>query len=368
MNQSLPPLTPLRDIAALDGGAVPCPLAALFPSRRSRRRATPNLSRTGYLLGRSVFILKAGWCWPTLHGRLSPARLPHRELWSLPGCGSPGYPLLPMDPAAAGWLGALQGPPRDWLYAGPCSKMWEQGNASVACHPHPGPRLPSSLLLLQVATDHGLTWNFAAWSLSVEWISLSAASAAHSARRHLQPLEQPRPLLAPDGAGLYRAQPRYPGCHQRSAGHRARVSEFVLGLWLLLQVSKAARQWPMMQQDLPLLLRLFAPLRTDAVHHDAAVDPAADQRLRLADLDCRLPGRSPEPAAAPPGQPLHQLAGDPLLLHLPAPRPGVASPAASLSTLWRRGSPRGWYAPRPTSLLGCWPLLLMLAVLIGPRR
>ena len=36
---------------------------------------------------------------------------------------------------------------------------------------HPAEALPSSLLLLQVVTDHGLTWNFAAWSLSVEWIS-----------------------------------------------------------------------------------------------------------------------------------------------------------------------------------------------------
>ena len=36
------------------------------------------------------------------------------------------------------------------------------------------------------------------------------------------------------------------------------VSEFVLGLWLLPRV-KAARQWPMMQRDLPLLIAFLLP-------------------------------------------------------------------------------------------------------------
>ena len=44
----------------------------------------------------------------------------------------------------------------------------------------PAEVLPSSLLLLQVVTDHGLTWNPAAWSLSVEWISYLLFPTAHS--------------------------------------------------------------------------------------------------------------------------------------------------------------------------------------------
>ena len=73
----------------------------------------------------------------------------------------------------------------------------------------------------------------------------------------------------------------------------------------------------------------------------------------LLNLDCRLPGRSPEPAAAPPGQPLHQLAGDLsysiYLLHALVLLTGcelVHSLAPGL-TAW-------WYA-QTNPLLGCWP-------------
>ena len=57
------------------------------------------------------------------------------------------------------------------FYAGPCSRCGS-GRGCLPWFPFtPAEALQAAFLLLQVVTDHGLTWNFAAWSLSVEWIS-----------------------------------------------------------------------------------------------------------------------------------------------------------------------------------------------------
>ena len=131
------------------------------------------------------------------------------------------------------------------------------------------------------------------------------------------------------------------------------VSEFVLGLWLLLPKVKAARQWSMMQQDLPLLLAFLLPfalmqftmtplltlLLISAyvllIWIAACQGDRQSPLLRL--LDNRFTnwlGISPTPSTCS--------------------TPWCCSPAASLSTLWRRGSPRGGTL-QTNPLLGCWP-------------
>jgi peptidoglycan/LPS O-acetylase OafA/YrhL len=118
--------------------------------------------------------------------------------------------------------------------------------------------LPSAFLLLQVVTDHGLTWNFAAWSLSVEWISyllfplLIPLAVIRSRWSHLAPL-----LALTVLAFIVHSRGTLDVTSGALAVGRG-VSEFVLGLWLLPRV-KAAKGLPMMKHDLPLLVAFVLP-------------------------------------------------------------------------------------------------------------
>ena len=145
------------------------------------------------------------------------------------------------------------------FYAGPLFKMWEwEGMPPFGSPFTPADALPSAFLLLQVVTDHGLTWNFAAWSLSVEWISyllfplLIPLAVTRSRWGHLAPL-----LALTVLAYIVHSRGTLDVTSGALAVGRG-VSEFVLGLWLLPRV-KAARRLPMMQRDLPLLIAFLLP-------------------------------------------------------------------------------------------------------------
>ncbi|MGL5201800.1 MAG: acyltransferase family protein, partial [Aeromonas veronii] len=145
------------------------------------------------------------------------------------------------------------------FYAGPLFKMWEwEGMPPFGSPFTPAEALPIAFLLLQVVTDHGLTWNFAAWSLSVEWISyllfplLIPLAVTRSRWSHLVPL-----LTLTVLAFIVHSRGTLDVTSGALAVGRG-VSEFVLGLWLLPRV-KAAKSSPMMKHDLPLLIAFVLP-------------------------------------------------------------------------------------------------------------
>ncbi len=145
------------------------------------------------------------------------------------------------------------------FYAGPLFKMWEwEGMPPFGSPFTPAEALPSALLLMQVVTDQGLTWNFAAWSLSVEWISyllfplLIPLAVTRSRWSHLAPL-----LALTVLAFIVHSRGTLDVTSGALAVGRG-VSEFVLGLWLLPRV-RAAQRLPMMQRDLPLLIAFVLP-------------------------------------------------------------------------------------------------------------
>ncbi|UBR43674.1 acyltransferase family protein [Aeromonas veronii] len=258
MNQSLPLLTPLRGIAALMVVLFHARLL-LFPQWMELIAGHTQLIENGYLWVDLFFIL-SGVVLAHVYGEAF-TRTPRtvgygRFLWLRLTRVYPLYLVTLL--LLVGWelYKAQHGV---GFYAGPLFKMWEwEGMPPFGSPFTPAEALPSALLLLQVVTDHGLTWNFAAWSLSVEWISyllfplLIPLAVTRSRWSHLAPLlaltvlafiVHSRGTLDVTSGAL-------------AVGHG--VSEFVLGLWLLPRV-KAAKGSPMMKHDLPLLVAFVLP-------------------------------------------------------------------------------------------------------------
>ncbi|WP_421199167.1 acyltransferase family protein [Aeromonas enteropelogenes] len=258
MNQSLPLLTPLRGIAALMVVLFHARLL-LFPQWMESIAGVTQLIENGYLWVDLFFIL-SGLVLAHVYGEAftAPRRTVSygRFLWLRL---TRVYPLYVVTLVLlVGWelYKARHGV---GFYGGPLFKMWEwEGMPPFGSPFTPAEALPSALLLLQVVTDQGLTWNFAAWSLSVEWISyllfplLIPLSVTRSRWSHLAPL-----LALTVLAFIVHSRGTLDVTSGALAVGRG-VSEFVLGLWLLPRV-KAARSLPMMQQDLPLLIAFLMP-------------------------------------------------------------------------------------------------------------
>ncbi|MFM1680673.1 acyltransferase family protein [Aeromonas salmonicida] len=258
MNQSLPLLTPLRGIAALMVVLFHARLL-LFPQWMESIAGHTQLIENGYLWVDLFFILSGlvlahvyGVAFTGSHRRMGYGRFLWLRLTRI-------YPLyLVTLVLLVGWelYKARHG---IGFYAGPLFKMWEwEGMPPFGSPFTPADALPSAFLLLQVVTDHGLTWNFAAWSLSVEWISyllfplLIPLAVTRSRWGHLAPL-----LALTVLAYIVHSRGTLDVTSGALAVGRG-VSEFVLGLWLLPKV-KAAKGLPMMQRDLPLLIAFFLP-------------------------------------------------------------------------------------------------------------
>ncbi|MFQ2366199.1 acyltransferase family protein [Aeromonas enteropelogenes] len=258
MNQSLPLLTPLRGIAALMVVLFHARLL-LFPQWMESIAGVTQLIENGYLWVDLFFIL-SGLVLAHVYGEAftAPRRTVSygRFLWLRL---TRVYPLYIVTLVLlVGWelYKARHGV---GFYGGPLFKMWEwEGMPPFGSPFTPAEALPSALLLLQVVTDQGLTWNFAAWSLSVEWISyllfplLIPLAVTRSRWSHLSPL-----LALTVLAFIVHSRGTLDVTSGALAVGRG-VSEFVLGLWLLPRV-KAARSLPMMQQDLPLLIAFLLP-------------------------------------------------------------------------------------------------------------
>ncbi|UAK70486.1 acyltransferase family protein [Aeromonas enteropelogenes] len=258
MNQSLPLLTPLRGIAALMVVLFHARLL-LFPQWMESIAGVTQLIENGYLWVDLFFIL-SGLVLAHVYGEAftAPRRTVSygRFLWLRL---TRVYPLYVVTLVLlVGWelYKARHGV---GFYGGPLFKMWEwEGMPPFGSPFTPAEALPSALLLLQVVTDQGLTWNFAAWSLSVEWISyllfplLIPLAVTRSRWSHLAPL-----LALTVLAFIVHSRETLDVTSGALAVGRG-VSEFVLGLWLLPRV-KAARSLPMMQRDLPLLIAFLLP-------------------------------------------------------------------------------------------------------------
>ncbi|WP_346205405.1 acyltransferase family protein [Aeromonas salmonicida] len=258
MHQSLPLLTPLRGIAALMVVLFHARLL-LFPQWMESIAGHTQLIENSYLWVDLFFILSGvvlahvyGEAFTVSHRRMGYGRFLWLRLTRV-------YPLyLVTLVLLVGWelYKARHG---IGFYAGPLFKMWEwEGMLPFGSPFTPADALPSAFLLLQVVTDHGLTWNFAAWSLSVEWISyllfplLIPLAVTRSRWGHLAPL-----LALTVLAYIVHSRGTLDVTSGALAVGRG-VSEFVLGLWLLPRV-KAAKGLPMMQRDLPLLIAFFLP-------------------------------------------------------------------------------------------------------------
>ncbi|WP_421188673.1 acyltransferase family protein [Aeromonas enteropelogenes] len=258
MNQSLPLLTPLRGIAALMVVLFHARLL-LFPQWMESIAGVTQLIENGYLWVDLFFIL-SGLVLAHVYGEAftAPRRTVSygRFLWLRL---TRVYPLYIVTLVLlVGWelYKARHGV---GFYGGPLFKMWEwEGMPPFGSPFTPAEALPSALLLLQVVTDQGLTWNFAAWSLSVEWISyllfplLIPLAVTRSRWSHLAPL-----LALTVLAFIVHSRETLDVTSGALAVGRG-VSEFVLGLWLLPRV-KAARSLSMMQRDLPLLIAFLLP-------------------------------------------------------------------------------------------------------------
>lgn len=257
MNQSLPLLTPLRGIAALMVVLFHARLL-LFPQWMESIAGHTQLIENGYLWVDLFFIL-SGLVLAHVYGEAftSPRRISYgRFLWLRL---TRVYPLYFVTLVLlVGWelYKARHGV---GFYAGPLFKMWEwEGIPPFGSPFTPAEALPSALLLMQVVTDQGLTWNFTAWSLSVEWISyllfplLIPLAVTRSRWSHLAPL-----LALTVLASIVHSRGTLDVTSGALAVGRG-VSEFVLGLWLLPRV-RAAQRLPMMQRDLPLLIAFVLP-------------------------------------------------------------------------------------------------------------
>ncbi len=212
----------------------------------------------------------------------------------------------------------------------------------------PAEALPSAFLLLQVVTDHGLTWNFAAWSLSVEWISyllfplLIPLAVTRSRWSHLAPL-----LALTVLAFIVHSRGTLDVTSGALAVGRG-VSEFVLGLWLLPRV-KAAKGLPMMKRDLPLLIAFVLPF--------ALMQFTMTPQLTLLLIGSYILLIWIAAAQGERQSPLLRLLDNRFANWLGiSPTPSICSMrwccslAASSSTIWHRGSPSGGI-PKPTR---CW--------------
>lgn len=258
MNQSLPLLTPLRGIAALMVVLFHARLL-LFPQWKEPIAEVTQLIENGYLWVDLFFIL-SGLVLAHVYGEAccGPRRTIGygRFLWLRLTRVYPLYFVTLL--LLVGWE-LYKAQHQIGFFAGPLFKMWEwEGMPPFGSPFTPAEALPSAFLLLQVVTDHGLTWNFAAWSLSVEWISyllfplLIPLAVTRSRWSHLAPL-----LALMVLAYIVHRQ----GTLDVTSGVLAvgrGVSEFVLGLWLLPRV-KASLRLPMMRRDLPLLLAFALP-------------------------------------------------------------------------------------------------------------
>ncbi|WP_429089088.1 acyltransferase family protein [Aeromonas veronii] len=258
MNQSLPLLTPLRGIAALMVVLFHARLL-LFPQWMESLAGHTQLIENGYLWVDLFFIL-SGVVLAHVYGEAftrTPRTVSYgRFLWLRLTRVYPLYLVTLLLLVSWELYKARHGV---GFYAGPLFKMWEwEGMQPFGSPFTPAEALPSALLLLQVVTDHGLTWNFAAWSLSVEWISyllfplLIPLAVTRSRWSHLAPL-----LALTVLAFIVHSRGTLDVTSGALAVGRG-VSEFVLGLWLLPRV-KAAKGLPMMKRDLPLLVAFVLP-------------------------------------------------------------------------------------------------------------
>ncbi|MBS4724303.1 acyltransferase family protein [Aeromonas veronii] len=258
MNQSLPLLTPLRGIAALMVVLFHARLL-LFPQWMESLAGHTQLIENGYLWVDLFFIL-SGVVLAHVYGEAftrTPRTVSYgRFLWLRLTRVYPLYLVTLLLLVSWELYKARHGV---GFYAGPLFKMWEwEGMQPFGSPFTPAEALPSALLLLQVVTDHGLTWNFAAWSLSVEWISyllfplLIPLAVTRSRWSHLAPL-----LALTVLAFIVHSRGTLDVTSGALAVGRG-VSEFVLGLWLLPRV-KAAKGMPMMKRDLPLLIAFVLP-------------------------------------------------------------------------------------------------------------
>jgi len=254
----LPLLTPLRGIAALMVVLFHARLL-LFPQWMEPIADHTQLIENGYLWVDLFFIL-SGVVLAHVYGEAftrTPRTVSYgRFLWLRLTRVYPLYLVTLL--LLVGWelYKARHGV---GFYAGPLFKMWEwEGMPPFGSPFTPTEALPSAFLLLQVVTDHGLTWNFAAWSLSVEWISyllfplLIPLAVTRSRWSHLVPL-----LTLTVLAFIVHSRGTLDVTSGALAVGRG-VSEFVLGLWLLPRV-KAAKNFPMMKRDLPLLIAFVLP-------------------------------------------------------------------------------------------------------------
>lgn len=348
MNQSLPLLTPLRGIAALMVVLFHARLL-LFPQWMESIAGHTQLIENGYLWVDLFFIL-SGVVLAHVYGEAftrTPRTVSYgRFLWLRLTRVYPLYLVTLL--LLVGWelYKAQHGV---CFYAGPLFKMWEwEGMPPFGSPFTPAEALPSAFLLLQVVTDHGLTWNFAAWSLSVEWISylllplLIPLAVTRSRWSHLVPL-----LALTVLAFIVHSRGTLDVTSGALAVGRG-VSEFVLGLWLLPRV-KAAKDMPMMKRDLPLLIAFVLPfaLMQFTMTPQLTLLLIASYVLLIwiaaAQGSARARCCTFWITASPTGWEI-------------SPTPSTCSmrwccsPGASLSTIWRRGSPSGGM-PKPTR---CW--------------
>lgn len=258
MNQSLPLLTPLRGIAALMVVLFHARLL-LFPQWKEPIAEATQLIENGYLWVDLFFIL-SGLVLAHVYGEAccGPRRTIGygRFLWLRLTRIYPLYLVTLL--LLVGWE-LYKAQHQVGFYAGPLFRMWEwEGMPPFGSPFTPPEALPGAFLLLQVLTGHGLTWNFAAWSLSVEWISyllfplLIPLAVTRSRWCHLAPVMAFAVLTY-----IVFSQGTLDVTSGALAVGRG-VSEFVLGLWLLPRV-KATQQLAVIQRDLPLLLAFALP-------------------------------------------------------------------------------------------------------------
>ncbi|MBZ6068185.1 acyltransferase [Aeromonas schubertii] len=285
----LPLLGPLRGFAACMVVLFHARLL-LFPQWKESIAGTTQLIENGYLWVDLFFIL-SGLVMAHVYARTMATRQVRvmHFLWLRL---TRVYPLFATTMIVLiGWELFKQAQ-QTGFYAGPLFREWGfEGAQAFESLFTPAAALPSSFLLMQAPAGYGLTWNFAAWSLSVEWISYLLFPL-------LLPLALSRSrwaILAPLSAiALLTALLFQHGTLDLTNGAPAvgrGVAGFTIGVWLLRPV-QATRLRPIARSDrllgalflLPLILLHFTltPLLTMAVliAFVALVWIAASQTLR----------------------------------------------------------------------------------------
>ncbi|ENY72439.1 acyltransferase [Aeromonas diversa CDC 2478-85] len=255
--KQLPLLGPLRGFAAcmvvLFHGRL-----LLFPQWKEPIAGVTQLIENGYLWVDLFFIL-SGLVMAHVYARTmatKQVRIP-RFLWLRL---TRVYPLfITTMVVLIGWELFKQAH-QVGFYAGPLFREWGfEGAPAFESLFTPAAALPSSLLLMQAPAGFGLTWNFAAWSLSVEWVSyllfplLLPLALTHNRWSVLAPLA---------ALGLLAALVFQHGTIDLTSGAPAvgrGVAGFVIGVWLLRPV-QATQLRPIARSDLLLGILFLVPL------------------------------------------------------------------------------------------------------------